>query len=91
MSKSQLQSGHSSVNCSLDGSQTSLAESGCVCLLVSYLLSRCSFADALLDGVELMIIIVGTFAQALSGNGHAVGIIGVLIVWRFLVRIFVIL
>jgi len=35
-------------------------------------------------GVELMIIIVGTFAQALSGNGHAVGIIGVLVVWRFI-------
>ncbi|KAJ7227079.1 inorganic phosphate transporter [Mycena pura] len=38
-------------------------------------------------GVELMIIIVGTFAQALSGGGHAVGIIGVLVVWRFLARI----
>ncbi|KAJ8072571.1 hypothetical protein AAF712_009393 [Marasmius tenuissimus] len=38
-------------------------------------------------GVELMIIIITTFAQALSGNGHAVGIIGVLIVWRFLMGI----
>ncbi|KAK7035373.1 hypothetical protein VNI00_011904 [Paramarasmius palmivorus] len=35
-------------------------------------------------GIELMIIIITTFAQALSGNGHAVGIIGVLVVWRFL-------
>jgi len=34
-----------------------------------------------------MIIITGTFAQALSGDGHAVGIIGVLIVWRFLTGI----
>ena len=31
-----------------------------------------------------MIIITGTFAQALAGNGHAVGIIGVLVVWRFI-------
>ncbi|KAK7051065.1 hypothetical protein VNI00_005177 [Paramarasmius palmivorus] len=38
-------------------------------------------------GVELMIIIVTTFAQALSGNGHAVGIIGVLVVWRFLMGV----
>ncbi|EJD06711.1 phosphate permease [Fomitiporia mediterranea MF3/22] len=34
-------------------------------------------------GVELMIIIVGTFAQALSGHAQAVSIIGALIVWRF--------
>jgi MFS transporter, PHS family, inorganic phosphate transporter len=32
----------------------------------------------------LLIIITGTFAQALAGDGHAVGIIGVLIVWRFI-------
>ncbi|KAF9267660.1 inorganic phosphate transporter [Marasmius fiardii PR-910] len=38
-------------------------------------------------GVELMIIIITTFAQALSGDGHAVGIIGVLVVWRFLMGI----
>lgn len=36
------------------------------------------------DGVELCIIIVSTFAQALSGSAHSVNIIGVLIVWRFL-------
>jgi hypothetical protein len=34
-----------------------------------------------------MIIIVATFGQAVSGNGFAVGIIGVLVVWRFLVRL----
>lgn len=34
-----------------------------------------------------MIIIVATFAQALSGNAPAVHIIGVLIVWRFIVNI----
>ncbi|KAK7044811.1 inorganic phosphate transporter [Favolaschia claudopus] len=38
-------------------------------------------------GVELMIIIVGTFAQALSSGNHAVSIIGVLVVWRFLMGI----
>jgi MFS transporter, PHS family, inorganic phosphate transporter len=34
-----------------------------------------------------MIIITGTFAQALAGNGHAVSVIGVLIVWRFITGI----
>ncbi|KAG7089663.1 hypothetical protein E1B28_011323 [Marasmius oreades] len=38
-------------------------------------------------GVELMIIIIATFAQALSANGHAIGIIGVLVVWRFLMGV----
>ncbi|KAG6819337.1 hypothetical protein H0H93_012782 [Arthromyces matolae] len=43
--------------------------------------------DTLPDGIELLIIIVGTFAQALSTGGHAVTIIGVLVVWRFLMGI----
>ncbi|KAJ8085429.1 hypothetical protein PM082_004245 [Marasmius tenuissimus] len=38
-------------------------------------------------GVELIIMIVATFAQALSGSAPAVTIIGVLIVWRFLLGI----
>ncbi|KAH8980882.1 phosphate permease [Lactarius akahatsu] len=38
-------------------------------------------------GVELMIIIVGTFGQAISGHGPTVGIIGALICWRFLMGI----
>jgi len=38
-------------------------------------------------GVELMIIITATFAQALSGQGPAVSIIGVLVVWRFIMGI----
>ncbi|KAA1467701.1 phosphate permease [Dentipellis sp. KUC8613] len=38
-------------------------------------------------GVELMIIIIATFGQALSGQAPAVGIIGVLIVWRFIMGI----
>lgn len=32
-----------------------------------------------------MIIIVATFAQALSGQAPAIHIIGVLVVWRFIV------
>jgi PHS family inorganic phosphate transporter-like MFS transporter len=34
-------------------------------------------------GFELIIIIVGTFGQAISGEGPTVGIIGALICWRF--------
>ncbi|CAK5267263.1 unnamed protein product [Mycena citricolor] len=49
------------------------------------------FADVVgrkrMYGIELMIIIVGTFAQALAGNGGAVSIIGVIIVWRFIVGV----
>ncbi|KAL1662712.1 major facilitator superfamily domain-containing protein [Schizophyllum commune] len=38
-------------------------------------------------GVELMIIIIATFAQALSGHAPAVGIIGALVVWRFIMGV----
>lgn len=38
-----------------------------------------------LDGIELLIMIVATFGQAVSGNAPAVHIIGVLVVWRFIV------
>ncbi|KAI0267662.1 phosphate transporter [Gloeopeniophorella convolvens] len=38
-------------------------------------------------GVELMIIIIATFGQAISGQGPAVGIIGALICWRFIMGI----
>lgn len=38
-------------------------------------------------GIELMIIIIGTFAQALCGQSGAVKIIGTIIVWRFLTGI----
>ncbi|EKM78132.1 hypothetical protein AGABI1DRAFT_76554 [Agaricus bisporus var. burnettii JB137-S8] len=33
-------------------------------------------------GVELMIIIIATFAQALAGQGPAVSIIGAIVIWR---------
>jgi PHS family inorganic phosphate transporter-like MFS transporter len=38
-------------------------------------------------GVELMIIIIATFGQALSGQAPAIHIIGVLVVWRFIMGI----
>ena len=34
-----------------------------------------------------MIIIIATFGQAISGRGPAVGIIGALIVWRFIMGV----
>jgi len=38
-------------------------------------------------GIELIIIITATFAQALSGSGHAMSIVGALIVWRFIMGV----
>jgi PHS family inorganic phosphate transporter-like MFS transporter len=38
-------------------------------------------------GIELMIMIVATFGQAVSGNAPAVHIIGVLVVWRFIMGV----
>ncbi|KDQ19246.1 hypothetical protein BOTBODRAFT_27830 [Botryobasidium botryosum FD-172 SS1] len=38
-------------------------------------------------GVELMIIIIGTFGQAIAGHGPAVSLIAVLVVWRFLMGV----
>ncbi|EGG08090.1 uncharacterized protein MELLADRAFT_42986 [Melampsora larici-populina 98AG31] len=34
-------------------------------------------------GIELMIIIISTLGQAVTGSGHAISLIGVLIMWRF--------
>lgn len=39
------------------------------------------------DGIELMIIITATFAQALSGSGPGVNIVYVLVVWRFIMGV----
>ncbi|PPQ66824.1 hypothetical protein CVT24_008683 [Panaeolus cyanescens] len=38
-------------------------------------------------GIELMIMIVSTFAQAISAEGQAVRIIPVLIIWRFIMGV----
>lgn len=39
------------------------------------------------DGVELMIILTSTFAQALAGSGPGMNIISVLILWRFIMGV----
>lgn len=38
-------------------------------------------------GVELMIMIIATFGQALAGSAPAVSIIGVIVVWRFIMGV----
>jgi len=38
-------------------------------------------------GIELMLIIVATFGQAVSGQAHAANIIGVLVTWRFIMGV----
>lgn len=40
----------------------------------------------MIDGVELMVMIIATFGQALAGQAPAVSVIGVIVVWRFIVR-----
>lgn len=40
-----------------------------------------------LDGVELIIMITATFAQALTAGNQAVSIVGALIVWRFIMGV----
>lgn len=57
----------------------------CVSNCSTVLVRRNSNNDA--DGVELMIIIVATFGQAVAGEAHAVNVLGVIIVWRGLMGI----
>ena len=71
------------VNYSLAGWLMLLVVKGCVCILPCL---HILLLISLTDGIELLIIIVATFGQAVSGTGDAVSIIGVLVVWRFLVR-----
>jgi hypothetical protein len=40
------------------------------------------------DGIELMIMIIATFGQAISGSGGVISIIGALVCWRFIVSAF---
>ena len=82
VSKSQLLLEPSVVNYSSVGWLTLSAVKGCVCILPCL---RILPLISLTDGIELLIIIVATFGQAVSGTGDAVSIIGVLVVWRFLV------
>ena len=83
VSRSQLPLEPSLVNYSSVGWLMLSVVRGCVCIL--HCLHILLLLTSLTDGVELMIIIVATFAQALSGTGNSVSIIGVLVVWRFLV------
>ena len=67
----------------------SLVVSACVRLLVFFAVV---WADrdrdrAFADGIELIIIIIATFGQAVAGEAHAVNVIGVIIVWRGLMGI----
>ncbi|KAI1797395.1 phosphate transporter [Ganoderma leucocontextum] len=38
-------------------------------------------------GIEMMLIIVASFGQAMSGQAHAANIIGVIVVWRFILGV----
>lgn len=40
-----------------------------------------------LDGIELMIIVTSTFAQALAGSGPTVDVISALTFWRFIMGV----
>ena len=40
-----------------------------------------------LDGVELLIMIIATFGQAVSGRGPVLNVVGILIVWRVIVSV----
>lgn len=42
-----------------------------------------------LDGVELVIMIIATFGQAVSGQGPCLNIVSMLIVWRLIVSVLV--
>ncbi|KAG1732772.1 major facilitator superfamily domain-containing protein [Suillus occidentalis] len=44
-------------------------------------------ADIVGHGVELMVMIIATFGQALAGQAPAVSVIGVIIVWRFIMGV----
>ena len=42
---------------------------------------------SLSDGIELMIIVTSTFAQAIAGSGPTIHIVGVITLWRFIMGI----
>lgn len=59
-----------------------LAVSGCVSAAA---LTQRTVPYEFLDGIELMIIIIATFGQAVAGQAKAINILGIIIVWRFIV------
>ncbi|GAA5824160.1 hypothetical protein JCM5353_006161 [Sporobolomyces roseus] len=54
-------------------------------LLFGYLADR--VGRKRMYGIELMIIIIATLGQAVAGHGPAVSIIGVLVMWRFIMGV----
>jgi MFS transporter, PHS family, inorganic phosphate transporter len=56
-----------------------------MCKILSLHLLQFIFLTRFLDGIELMIMIIATFGQAISGGGGVVSIIGALVCWRFIV------
>jgi len=65
-----------------------LVASGCVSPSGKYDSSEAHLVHSMLaDGIELMIIVTSTFAQALAGSGPAVHIIGVLTMLRFIMGV----
>jgi MFS transporter, PHS family, inorganic phosphate transporter len=73
-------------NCCLDGWPISSGVNACV-RGPSTSLSQYNLITPISDGIELVIILTSTFAQALAGSGPGVNIIGVLIVWRFMMGV----
>ena len=59
-----------------------------ICASFSRMACGESLANVILyeDGMELMIIMVATFGQALCAPAIGVSVVGVLIFWRFVVR-----
>jgi PHS family inorganic phosphate transporter-like MFS transporter len=72
------------VNFFSDGSQILWVVRGCVG--VYFMLKLTIIINQyMIDGVELMVMIIATFGQALAGQAPAVSVLGVIIVWRFIV------
>ena len=91
LSKWRRPLGTSSGNYCLGGWLTLLDASECVSHLFHHLFNIKNVLTTsnypAIDGIELMIIVTATFAQTLSGSGHAVSIVGALTVWRFILGV----
>lgn len=71
---------------SLGGWQTVWVVSGCVGSNSYDVLLKAHTAHPS-DGIELMIIVTSTFAQAIAGAGPTVHIVGVITLWRFIMGV----
>ena len=65
-----------------------LAVSACVSDVTCHIVDT-PLSTTHLDGIELAIMIVATFGQAVSGDGPGLHIITVLIIWRVFVSVLV--